>query len=68
MEEIFQQVVIASWEKHFITDDTIAIDATHVEARDQAPRKEDKENILVPPKKRARKAKHEREAWLLQQQ
>lgn len=58
MEEIFQQVVIASWEKHFITDDAIAITRSSSKKR----------NILVPPKKRARKAKHECEAWLLQQQ
>ncbi|MEY9093491.1 hypothetical protein ABH899_002097 [Paenibacillus sp. RC84] len=37
----------------FITDDTIAVDATHIEARDQAPAKQKK-----------RKPKHEREAWL----
>jgi len=68
MEEMFQQVVILAMEEGFIMDDTIAIDATHIEARDQAPTKEEKEDVPPPPKKRGRKAKHEREAWLFQQQ
>jgi len=66
MEEMFQQVVMRAWEEGFMADDTIAIDATHIEARDQAPTKEEK--VPSPPKKRGRKAKHERDAWLLEQQ
>ncbi len=46
----------------FITDDTVAINATHFEARDQAPPKEEKPT--PEPKKRARKTKEEREQWL----
>lgn len=65
---MFQQVMMNAWEEGFMADDTIAIDATPIEARDQAPTKEDKENVPLLPKKRGRKAKHEREAWLLQQQ
>lgn len=49
----------------FIIDDTIAIDATHFEARDQAPPKEDKPK--PEPKKRGRKSKEEREQWLKEQ-
>jgi len=49
----------------FVTDDTIAIDATHIQARDQAPTKQEKEPV---PKKRGRKSKQEREAWLDQRQ
>ncbi|WP_233147220.1 transposase [Paenibacillus selenitireducens] len=61
-----QHVLKLALEEGFIPDDTIAIDATHFEARDQAPAKQGK--IKEAPKKRGRKAKHEREAWLLQQQ
>ncbi|WP_438824006.1 hypothetical protein [Bacillus sp. JJ1773] len=43
----------------FITDDTAAIDATHFEAKDQAPLKEEKPK--PEPKKRGRKSKEERE-------
>src|SRR5690606_18533474 len=50
----------------FITDDTVAIDATHIEARDQAPAKQEREKQA--PKKRGRKSKAEREAWLKQKQ
>lgn len=48
----------------FITDDTAAIDATHFEARDQAPPKEEKPK--TEPKKRGRKSKEEREQWLIE--
>ena len=50
----------------FITNDTLAIDATHIEARDQAPVKQEKEK--PKPKKRGRKSKAKREAWLAQKQ
>lgn len=49
----------------FISDDTIAIDATHIEARDQAPAKTEK--LKQAPKKRGRKTKAEREQWLKEQ-
>jgi transposase len=49
----------------FITDDTVAIDATHFEACDKAPLKE--EQPQVEPKKRGRKSKIEREQWLIEQ-
>ena len=48
----------------FFTDDTVAIDATHFEARDQAPPKEEKPE--AQPKKRGRKSKDEREQWLIE--
>jgi transposase len=48
----------------FITDDTAAIDATHFEAKDQAPPKEEKP--ITEPKKRGRKSKEEREQWLIE--
>jgi len=43
----------------FITDDKVAIDSSHFEARDQAPQKE--EIPKVEPKKRGRKSNEERE-------
>lgn len=49
----------------FITDDTVAIDASHFEARDQAPPKEE-EKPKSEPKKRGRKSKAEREQWLIE--
>lgn len=49
----------------FITDDTVAIDATHFEACDKAPLKE--EQPQAEPKKRGRKSKIEREQWLIEQ-
>src|SRR5699024_12277249 len=49
----------------FIIDDTVAIDATHFEARDQAPSKQEKSK--PKPKKRGRKSKKERDNWLKEQ-
>jgi len=50
-----------------VQDDTIAIDATHIEARDQVhPKKEDQPK--PEPKMRGCKTKQEREAWLEQKQ
>jgi transposase len=48
----------------FIMDDTAAIDATHFDAKDQAPQKEEKPQ--TEPKKRGRKSKEEREQWLIE--
>lgn len=49
----------------FLTDEHIAIDATHFESRDAAKPTEKKEP--EPPKKRGRKTKEEQEAWLAEQ-
>ncbi|MGO5011818.1 transposase, partial [Niallia sp. Sow4_A1] len=48
----------------FVEDDTVAIDATHVLAKDAAPPKE--EQLKQEPKKRGRKSKEEREQWLME--
>lgn len=48
----------------YVSDETVVIDATHVEARDRAPVK--KEHVKNEPKKRGRKKKEEREQWLLE--
>lgn len=66
LEEIQQQLLEQVIAEEFMTDDTVAIDATHIEARDQAPAKQEKEK--PKPKKPGRKPKAEREAWLKQKQ
>jgi transposase len=58
-------IVLQAIAEGFITDDTAAIDATHFEARDQAPPKEEKPK--PEPKKRGRKSKEERDGWLKEQ-
>lgn len=61
--EIVQEAVVnQAISEGFIIDETIAIDATHFESRDQAPAKADKETPA--PKKRGRKTKEERDSWL----
>ena len=61
-----QAVLIRAFQEGFIEDDTLAIDATHVEARDQAlPSKKKQE---TEPKKRGRKSKAELEQWLKEKQ
>ena len=65
LEKELENVVLQAIEEGFITDDTVAIDATHFEARDQAPQKEDKPK--PEPKKRGRKPKEERDEWLKEQ-
>ncbi|MFD2628941.1 transposase [Oceanobacillus kapialis] len=65
LEEEQKKVVLQAIVEGFISDNTVAIDATHFEARDQAPPKEDKPK--TEPKKRGRKPKEEREQWLLEQ-
>lgn len=65
LEKVQEKVVLAAIAEGFILDDTVAIDATHFEARDQAPLK--KEKPKAAPKKRGRKPKEEREQWLIEQ-
>lgn len=49
----------------FLEDEHLAIDATHFESRDAAKPSEKKEP--ASPKKRGRKSKEERDAWLTKQ-
>lgn len=55
LEKELEKVILQAIKEGYITDDTIAIDATHFEARDQAPPKEEKPK--AEPKKRGRKPK-----------
>jgi len=66
LEQIQERILLQALNEGFITDDTVAIDATHIEARDQAPAKQ--EQSKPEPKKRGRKSKEEREAWLQHKQ
>src|SRR5699024_4929670 len=65
LDEVKEKLILQAIQEGFITDDTVAIDATHSEARDQAPTK--KEKPKTEPKKRGRKPKAEREQWLKEQ-
>ncbi|WP_301108055.1 transposase [Sporosarcina sp.] len=62
LENVQETTILDAIAEGFILDDTIAIDATHFEARDKAPSK--KEKPKTEPKKRGRKKKEEREQWL----
>src|SRR5690625_5117593 len=65
LDEVKEKLILQAIQEGFITDDTVAIDATHFEARDKAPTKEEKPK--AEPKKRGRKPKAEREQWLKEQ-
>src|SRR5690625_2836798 len=42
LEDVQETLILQAIEEGFIIDDTVAIDATHFEARDQAPSKQEK--------------------------
>ncbi|WP_010530510.1 IS1182 family transposase [Lentibacillus jeotgali] len=65
LEKAQENVVLQAIAEGFIVDDTVAIDATHFEARDQAPPKQEKSK--PEPKKHGRKSKEERDQWLKKQ-
>ena len=62
LEKVSEALLLQAISEGFIHDQTVAIDATHIEARDQAPSKEEKPKSK--PKKRGRKSKAEHERWL----
>jgi transposase len=64
LEKVNETLLHQAISEGFINDDTVAINATHFEAKDQAPSKE--ERPRTKPKKRGRKSKKEREQWLLE--
>jgi transposase len=70
LDEINHALVLQAVEEGFIDGNHIAIDATHVEARDQAPQKEEVEvqQPVKEPKKRGRKKKEAYEAWKKEQE
>src|SRR5690625_4476696 len=62
LDKVQEKLVLQAIKEGYLIDDTIAIDATHFESRDQAPPKQDKPK--TEPKKRGRKPKAGREQWL----
>jgi transposase len=64
MEKVQEKLLHQAITEEFIQDDTVAIDASHFEARDQAPPKQEKPKR--EPKKRGRKSKEEREQYLIE--
>ncbi|MDA8442423.1 MAG: IS1182 family transposase [Peptococcaceae bacterium] len=67
---IQNDLVYQAFQEGFIESDVVAIDATHIEARDRLPEKKKAEEVpdQQSPKKRGRKPKAEREKWLKEQQ
>ncbi len=65
LEKAQEKVVLQAIAEGFISDETVAIDSTHFEARDQAPPKEEK--TKSESKKRGRKSKEEHDQWLVEQ-
>ncbi len=63
-------LVLQAFKEGFIDPEcAVAIDATHIEARDRKPEKKQKEMpVEHVPKKRGRKPKAERETWLKEQE
>jgi transposase len=70
LTESQNDLVYQAFKEGFIDADRIAIDATHIEARDRKPDKKKEEEIPAEraPKKRGPKPKAEREKWLKEQQ
>lgn len=65
LKKVQEKLITQAIAEGLIVDDTVVIDATHFEARDQAPPKTDKPKS--EPKKRGRKPKAERAQWLKEQ-
>lgn len=61
LETVQETLLLQAIQEDFITDDVVAIDATHFESRDQATSQEKKQK--PEPKKRGRKPKAEQEAF-----
>lgn len=69
LTESQNKLVYQAFQEGFIDADCVAIDATHIEARDRKPdKKKDEVPFEKTPKKRGRKPKNEREKWLKEQQ
>lgn len=58
LDSIQTDILVQAFTEGFLTDDTVAIDETHIEARDRAPSKQEK--AKKQPKRRGRKPKAER--------
>ncbi|GAA3332822.1 hypothetical protein GCM10020331_094430 [Ectobacillus funiculus] len=61
LEDVQETLLLQAIQEGFITDDVVAIDATHFESRDQSTPQEKKPK--AEPKKRGRKPKAEQEVF-----
>jgi transposase len=70
LTEAQNDLVYQAFREGFIDAECVAIDATHIEARDRKPDKKKEEDVPAEQtlKKRGRKPKEEREKWLKVQQ
>ncbi len=59
LEKEKESLLLQAMEECFVDDENVAIDASHFQARDQAPAAEKKAKL--EPKKRVRKKKEEKE-------
>ncbi|SIQ83854.1 Transposase DDE domain-containing protein [Paenibacillus macquariensis] len=73
-QETHNKLIHQAFQEGFIDATIIAMDATHIEARDRHPEKESQstdntDELLteLPKKKRGRKSKAERDQWLKEQ-
>jgi transposase len=64
LEIVQERTLLLAVSEGFVSDEMVAIDATHVEARDRVPHK--KEQVEKEPRERGRKKKEEREQSLLE--
>ncbi len=65
LDFIQTDVLVQAFTEGFLTEDTVAIDETHIEARDRSPSKQEK--AKEQPKRRGRNPKAKQEAWLQSQ-
>jgi transposase len=70
LDEMNHALLLQAIEEGFIDGEHIAIDATHIEARDQAPQKEESKvgEPVKEPKKRGRKKKEASESYKKEQE
>jgi transposase len=73
LQETQEKIILQAFQEGYLDGSVVAMDATHIEARDRKPDKqtkkeEEQQSIEKPKKKRGRKSKEEREKWLEEQQ
>ncbi|PKM48083.1 MAG: IS5/IS1182 family transposase [Firmicutes bacterium HGW-Firmicutes-8] len=72
LQSTHHQLIAQAFQEGFIDATVVAIDATHIEARDRQPEKKTENSEALPTelpkKKRGRKSKAEREQWLKEQE
>ncbi|MCY9692577.1 transposase [Paenibacillus alginolyticus] len=71
-QETHNSLIHQAFQEGFIDATVVAMDATHIEARDRQPEKQAADNsdelpTELPKKKRGRKSKAERDQWLQEQ-